>query len=266
MKKLVAMILTAILLLSTAAFAENTQIKITCPNHRAELTCPSCGWKGGNTEKVACSDCYGTGRVTCKRCGGSGYETCSFCGGTGTIKTSKYTLTCTNCNGNKRFLCGKDKASLRGILYDGCYGSGKMECTTCYGSGKVTAKREKCPDCGKSVVCSICRNLEELSYFKSELEAFEYRKVMRSPQDKIGQYYIVEGSVLSIENIKDNAYSIKLYQKDNTTSYQYEMIYFAQEGSENVLKGDTIKAYCLFSSYDNNNIPTFITAEIELVE
>ena len=89
---------------------------------------------------------------------------------------------------------------------------------------------------------------------------------MRSPQDKTGQYYIVVGSVLSIENIKDNAYSIKLNQKDNTASYQYEMTYFAQNGAENVLKGDTIKAYCLFSSYDNNNTPKFITAEIEIVE
>lgn len=252
MKKIISLILMIAMLISVSAVAE--EFKIICPKHESEFICPNCGWTGGKM-KESCSSCGGDGIRNCNNCNGRGKSNC-ICGGTGYYSMGGYEITCSGCNGRGKWTCTS------------CGGTGKAACLRCYGG--TTGKLVKdCPMCSKQIVCSVCRDMHSLSLTAQFDEApaeFKYRSVMREPKDALKQYYSVSGTIQEIETLANNVCRLRLVQTDNEVSYPYDIVYFAKEDAVKLLKGDTVTAYAMFISYDNNDQPSFFSTEILLNE
>lgn len=233
MRKIISLVLAAMLLLGVSAAAEDTGITIACKTHEAYAACIACDWDGLSTHQVT---------LNCHQCKGKGAKTCMDCFGYGTYLGKKCTT---------------------------CYGQGSRLCYGCYGSGvsnTFTEKRKNCPSCGAQAVCYYCRGMDGKTFAvrSEETPLFAYRDVMRAPDEKVGTAFVVQGVIQSIEESGDALRHIVLQQEDNGIAYEMKLWYFVQPEDVKLLKGDTISFCGEMISYDENDVPTFAAADVKL--
>lgn len=219
--------------------------------HRETLLCTQCGQI--NSSQVTCSQCDGSGAITCSRCNGEQiiWELCTYCYGTGRQSNGK------------KCLCE---------LYEGKTGYTYDLCPDCGGLGfdfcAKTVERTRCQSCGapaRKLICSLCfdlYNVGECPYCaKDSYAKFDYRTVMRQPEENLNNPYCISGTISEIEGLAQvssgTVYSITLKQKQMFNSTTYRVTYFAPKSADKLLAGDRVSMWGNFVHCTSNNEPQF---------
>lgn len=235
MKRLIGFVLMISLLMSGCAFAEAQSETVQCPNHNNNVKCVACHWTGTYKYQYtsSCFWCIG-GTQTCYQCKGSGLS-----------------------GWNRCFICN---------------GAKKIKCSSCDGSGVGKTRTEErvfCPDCyQRNIVCVLCWGMDGKQIFpQNESTAiFSYRKIMRTPDEYIGQNYVITGVVKEIEKFSKNIYCIKLKHDSEGIEYLVHLQYIAPANAMKILVGDEITAYGTFVSYDQDDIPALFVNTVNIRE
>lgn len=228
--------------MASCTLCKQGKIRISCPQHVScsDCICLNCGKKQSFYVATKCTECNG-----------KGYERCFYCGGTGKAEV-KY---------QGRVIARHDCSFCSGTGYDDCF--------WCEG-GMIDTLRKECSSCGGRVVCPTCKGYAYESITcpicndNDYSTQFSYRAIMRSPDSKIGNNYTLNGKISNISNIGDQVYELTLFVEDEGISYNYPVTWFAAKGSDKLLKGDSVTVYGVFSSYDKQNTPSFVSAYIKL--
>lgn len=234
MKRLIGFLLMIALLVSSGAYAEAQGETVVCPNHNRNVECTACHWTGTYKYQHTSS---------CLWCNG-GTQTCYQCKGSGVSGRSK----CFICNGAK-----------------------KIKCSSCKGSGMGKTRTEErvfCPDCSKrNIVCDVCWGMDgkPITTQNDNTGIFSYRDIMRTPDEYIGQNYIVTGVVKSVEKVLNEVSYIELLHESDGIEYTVHLQYMAQSNDMKILVGDKITSYGAFVSYDQNDVPALLVIKVTLV-
>lgn len=263
MKKLATLVLV-LMLLGSLAIAENS---VSCTEHnynpmacgeignlhKSELVCASCD--AVNTPTVNCSQCKGTGKISCYSCSGrgtkSGSSMCYVCAGRGYFKYPE--VKCGECKGTGSVNLTKNCSYCSGKGYTKCSTTEtRTKCNKCYSSNLKCAA---CYDVWTKGVCPQC--------FPEQYTEFKYRSIMRSPDQHIGSFFKVHGRITRIELVKavnaGKVYTVDLRYTDTeaNVAYTYNVTYFASAGVENLLVGDIVDMWGIFTHYTTDNQPCF---------
>lgn len=185
--------------------------------------------------------------ATCKICKGVGYAVCDSCKGTGIRNIFGEIMGCVYCDGKG---------------YDTYH-----KCTSCDGTGKRLAQYKHFYEhCGMNTVCCGCYNLSLKTFdcpycSENEYSTFEYRNVMRESEKHVDGEFLLDGTVIQIEETFDGAHKYTLNSRGN---YQFTVYCDDKSLPEKILVGDDEQVYGVMIGYNSNtDVPAFFPIKIE---